>query len=158
MNRIYPRLSDQYRGRMTTFGSFWDLYFYYKYKRGIDVAKAAPYFHDAFQKRITTLDWLNLPIEAEQEGVALLLPPATPGIVPLARRVTILEPSVTIASEGTENFVHASPGEQGSRFAILSGATDGNTIGLRVRSTGPAQITMKGFAKPWNIPDTKGEW
>ncbi len=158
VNRIYPRLSDQYRGRMTTFGSFWDLYFYYKYKRGMDVAKAAPYFHDAFQKRITTLDWLNLPIEAEQEGADLLLPPVTPGVVPLARRVTILDPSVTIASDGTDKFVHASPGEQGSRFAILSGATDSRTIGLRVRSTGPAQITMKGFAKPWNIPDTKGEW
>lgn len=158
VNRIYPRLSDQYRGRMTTFGSFWDLYFYYKYKRGIDIAKAAPYFYDAFQKRITTLDWLNLPIEAEQEGASLLLPPVTPGVVPLARRVTILDPSVTIASDETGKFVRTSPGEKGSRFAILSGATDGRTIGLRVRSTGPAQITMQGFANPWNIPDTKGEW
>lgn len=156
--RIYPRLSDQYRGRLTTF-MFWHLYFYYKYERGVDVASVAPHLHEIFQKRIEPLDWLRLPRQAEEMGAALLLPPATLGVVPLERRVTALTPSVTVEREGDTAFVRVAPSTtEPARLNILSAATPNSTLALRVRSTGTARIDIQGFAQPWIIPDTGGRW
>ncbi|MEI6656854.1 MAG: hypothetical protein WCP45_18965, partial [Verrucomicrobiota bacterium] len=59
INDIYPRIADQYRGRMTTF-FFWDLYFYYTYNRKLSLAKIAPFLDQAYRKRITDIDWLRV--------------------------------------------------------------------------------------------------
>jgi hypothetical protein len=157
VRRIYPRLSDQYRGRLTTF-TFWHLYFYYKYERGVDVASAAPHFHELFLKRIEDLDWLRLPKQAEEMGAALLLPPTTPGIIALERRVTALTPSVTVVREDDSVFVRVAPTTEPARLNILSAATPSKTLALRVRSNRPAHLEIQGFTQPWIIPDTGGRW
>ena len=85
---IYNRLSDSYRGRMNT-ANFWDLYYYYTYVKGVNVAEKAPYYYEAFTKEahpiITTRGftnwenvdgggdfWLYLPKAAESEGAKYL--------------------------------------------------------------------------------------
>ena len=157
VRRIYPRLSDQYRGRLTTF-TFWHLYFYYKYERGVDLASVAPHFHELFLKRIEDLDWLRLPKQAEEMGASLLLPSTTPGIIPLERRVTALTPNVSVVREDDSAFVRVAPDSAPARLNILSAATPSKTLALRVRSNRPARIEVQGFAQPWIIPDTGGRW
>ena len=48
---IYSAISNAYRGRMMT-ANFWDLYYYYTYVKGINVAEKAPYYYEAFTKRL----------------------------------------------------------------------------------------------------------
>ena len=53
IRQIYPRIADNYRGRIRQH-KLWDLYYYYTYKKGIDLAQKAPYFHETFLKRIVS--------------------------------------------------------------------------------------------------------
>jgi hypothetical protein len=154
---IYPRLSDQYRGRMTTFG-FWHLYFYYAYVRKVKVAQAAPYLYEAYAKRISNLDWLSLPAAAAAEGASLVLEPSQPDTVEVARRYTAQGGKIGIAKEGKDRFVRVVCGREGAKLAVLSAATSSKTIGLRVRTTGTARVDMPGFAQPWLLPNTQGQW
>lgn len=157
INDIYPRIADQYRGRMTTF-NFWDLYFYYTYERHQDFAKIAPYLNEAYQKRITDLDWMRVPVAAEAEGKALVRPPTEPGIFSVARMSTRYDTNAVVVTEGGDTFLRVTGYPQPGKFALLSGDTDNKLIGLRVRTTSIAQIEVAGIAKPWIIPDTKGQW
>ena len=72
--------------------NFWDLYYYYTYVKGINVAEKAPYFYEAFTKRLpsnyyyrrrhlfkTGITWMAavtsgsiLPQAAESEGAKYL--------------------------------------------------------------------------------------
>ena len=87
---IYQKFSDSYRGRTNT-ALFWDMYYYYTYVKGINVAEKAPYLYDAFTKRNPSnyyykgaftqawesVDgggdfWLYIPKAAESEGAKYL--------------------------------------------------------------------------------------
>lgn len=85
---IYYELSETARGRfLTAYG--WDLYYYYQYSRGENVKKKAPYFYEAFTKRLPMISywwqggyynawdsylgagdsfWLYIPAQAAAEG------------------------------------------------------------------------------------------
>lgn len=63
-----------------------------------------------------------------------------------------------VKNEGDTAFVrvHASPA--GARLSILSCGTEQKTVGLRIRTTGVAEVEMSGFENPWLLPNTQGEW
>jgi large repetitive protein len=155
INGIYPRLSDQYRGRMTTFG-FWDLHFYYTFVKGIKLSDRAPYLAEAFSKRVTPLDWIFIPKEGA--GMPLEQNPAIAGRVEIETRCTLLSPNATTASDDEASYVRLAACPEGTRVVLLSSATRSNTFGLRIRTNGPAELDLSGFAKPWHLPDTSGEW
>ena len=75
----YNYLSTGYYGRFAT-ANFWDFYSYYTYVRQEDVSKIAPYYYEAFTKKLTPDSgswhntdagndfWLYLPAEAAADA------------------------------------------------------------------------------------------
>jgi len=159
IRQIYPRIADNYRGRIREH-EMWDLYYYYTCKRGVDLAKVAPYFNEAFAKRIVSGDseWIYIPKEAT--GEALRIPPSEqePAIVEVEQRSANLTKDSFVRTEGDTSFVRVLASPTGTRLSILSCGTDSQTIGLRIRTNGVAEIEMSGFEKPWLLPNTQGQW
>lgn len=159
IRQIYPRIADNYRGRIRQH-KMWDLYYYYTCKKGVDLSRKAPYYHETFLKRIVSddYDWLYIPKEAS--GEALRIPPSEqePATVEVELRSANLTEKSFIKTEGDVAFVRANASPAGARLSILSCATERKTIGLRIRTTGVAEVEMSGFAKPWLLPNTQGEW
>lgn len=183
---IYRKLSDSYRGRMTT-ANFWDLYYYYTYEKGVNLAKKAPYYYEAFTKRIPSnyyhqgsfrqnwdnVDgggdfWLYLPAAAESEG-ATMLPKEQPSaaLVELEDRYTVFDQHSVTRQEGNTSYVEVTATDAGSRlvFQNLSYSDRSGTrlIGLRFRTNGKATVAL---SKEMNstsyhtliLPNTDGEW
>lgn len=159
IQQIYPRIADNYRGRIRQH-RMWDLYYYYTCKKGVDLTKKAPYFYETFLKRIVSddYDWLYIPKEAG--GEALRVPPSEqePATVELELRSANLTANSMVKREGDTAFVRVQASPAGARLSILSCATEQKTIGLRIRTTGVAEVEMPGFEKPWLLPNTRGEW
>jgi hypothetical protein len=159
VQQIYPRIADNYRGRIRQH-RMWDLYYYYTFEKGADLAKKAPYYHETFLKRIVSgdLEWLYIPKTAS--GEALRIPPSEqePAVVEVELRSANLTKNSAVQSEGGTTFVRVQAAPEGTRLSILSCGTDSKTLGLRIRTTGVAEIEMSGFEKPWLIPNTQGEW
>jgi hypothetical protein len=156
---IYPRIADNYRGRIREF-EFWDLYYHYAIQQGVNVAKQAPYFYEAFTKRIVSSDfeWIYLPRETAGEAARIAPSVQEPDVVEVAQRSTCLSTNAVVVSEHGEAFLRVRPSATGTRIAWLSSDTPSKTIGLRVRTTGVATLALPGFAEPWLLPDTRGEW
>ena len=159
VRQIYPRIADNYRGRIRQH-KIWDLYYYYTYRKGVDLAKKAPHYHETFLKRIVSddYDWLYIPKEAS--GETLRIPPSEqePADVEVELRSANLTKKASVEVEGGTTYVRVPASPAGERVSILSCATDRKTIGLRIRTTGVAEVEMSGFAKPWLLPNTQGEW
>ena len=159
IRQIYPRIADNYRGRIRQH-RMWDLYYYYAIKKGVDLSKKAPYYYETFTKRIVSddYDWLYIPKEAT--GEALRVPPSEqePAIVEVELRSANLTKNSSVQTEGTTTFVRAIASAGETRLSILSCATEEKTVGLRIRTTGIAEVGMSSFGKPWLLPNTQGEW
>ena len=159
VRQIYSRIADNYRGRIRQH-KIWDLYYYYTCKKGVDLSKKAPYYHETFLKRIVSddYDWLYIPSTAT--GELLRIPPSEqePNIVEVELRSANLTKNSSVKSEGDTTFVRALASPEGTRVSILSCGTDQKTIALRVRTNGVAEIEMSSFDKPWLLPNTRGEW
>ncbi len=155
---IYPRIADNYRGRIRGL-DFWDAYYHYGQK-GVDVAKMAPYYHEAFTKRIVAsdTDWIYIPDGVSGEPARVPATEQTPAVVEVDLRSTVFDENAKTTSEDGDSFVRITPGEDGTRIAVLSTDTDAKTVAIRVRTTAPVEILMSGFVKPWLIPDTQSEW
>jgi hypothetical protein len=159
VKQIYPRIADNYRGRIRQH-DMWDLYDYYTFKKGEDLAKKAPYYNETFLKRIVSNDdeWLYLPKNASGDALRIAPSEQEPAVVEVEQRsANLTKNSSTLNEDGTA-FVRVRPTPEGARLSILSCATEQKTIGLRVRTTGVAEVEMSGFEKPWLLPDTQGEW
>lgn len=156
---IYPRIADNYRGRIRGL-DFWDAYYYYASAKGEELAKKAPYYDEAFGKRIVNsdTDWIYIPASVAGEGARVPSTVQEPDAVEVELRSTVLDGIANSMREGETGFVRVTPTEKGTRIALLSCDTGEKTLALRVRTTGPAEIRMSGFAKPWILPDTKGQW
>lgn len=156
---IYPRIADNYRGRIREH-EFWDPFYYYTYKKGIDVAKKAPYYYEAFTKRIVSsnVEWLFIPKEATGEAARVAPSVQEPDLVNVVERSTALSTDGVAVRDGSETFLRVIPTETGTPIAFLSSATPSKTIGLRIRTTGTTTLEMSGFAKAWWLPDTQGKW
>lgn len=183
---IYKQLSDSYRGRMNT-AQFWDIYYYYKYTLGVDVAKEAPYFDEAFHKRLPSnyyyqgslvqawdsVDgggdfWLYLPSSVENEGDKNLPKEQTDSsLIQIEDRYTAFDGNSVTKTEGNTSFIETNATEGGSKFAPLNLSYPDRTksciIGLKFRTNGIAKLEM---SKDYNstpyinltLPDTKGQW
>ncbi|WP_254438212.1 putative Ig domain-containing protein [Paenibacillus sp. DCT19] len=183
---IYRTLSDSYRGRMTT-ANFWDLYYYYTYEKGVDLAENAPFYYEAFTNRIPSnyyhqgsfkqnwenVDgggdfWLYLPAEAAAEGASMLpKEQPNPALVELEDRYTVFDPNSEKKQEGDTSYVQVKATEKGSRlvFQNLSYAdrSGSRLIGLKFRTDGKATVTLskEQNSTPYHmltLPDTDGEW
>lgn len=159
IRQVYTRIADNYRGRLRGF-DFWDAHYYYTYRKGVDVAKKAPYYHEAFVKRIVNsdFDWLFIPRDVRGEGARVPQTEQEPAVVEIEQRSAAFDKNAAVVAEGGTAFLRVTPAADGTRIAILSCDTDSKTLGMRVRTTGPAEIAMSGFVKPWLLPDTQGEW
>lgn len=183
---IYQRLSDSYRGRMTT-ANFWDLYYYYSYVKGVDLQKKAPYYYEAFTKRIPTqfyyqgsqqnnwdnVDgggdfWLYLPAAAAAEASANL-PKEQPSaaFVEIEDRYTAFDDRTATKQEGDVAYAQVQADPRGSQLVVqnLSYAdrSKHRLIGLKFRTDGSAvlQLSKEKDSTPYHtlgLPDTGGEW
>ncbi|WP_051251118.1 discoidin domain-containing protein [Paenibacillus harenae] len=183
---IYYKFSDSYRGRTNT-AQFWDMYYYYTYVKGINVAEKAPYFYEAFTKRIPSnyyyqgslrqawespdggADfWIYIPEEAESEG-AKYLPKeqSSAALVEIEDRYTAFDHNTATMQEGADSYVEFNATAEGSNIVIqnlsYANRTNSRLIGLKFRTDGPATVELsKEIAStPYHkltLPDTNGEW
>jgi large repetitive protein len=183
---IYKKFSDSYRGRSTT-ALFWDIYYYYTYIRGVNVAEKAPYFYEAFIKRTPSnyyykgaftqawdsVDgggdwWIYIPKAAESEGAKYLPKEQTdPALVQVEERYTAFDNNTSTVQEGDTSFVEFKATAEGSKIALqnLSYAdrTNSRLIGIKFRTNGPATLELSKdlHSTPYYtlaLPDTKGLW
>ncbi|BCU79542.1 hypothetical protein llg_42570 [Luteolibacter sp. LG18] len=159
IRQIYPRIADNYRGRIRQH-KMWDLYYYYSCSKGVDLAKKAPYYYQTFTKRIVSddYDWLYIPGKATGEALRIPQSEQEPNVVEVEERSSNLTANSSVKTEGDTTFVRVLPSPEGTRLALLSCASEEKTIGLRVRTSGFAEVQMSGFEKPWLLPDTEGQW
>ncbi|MFC4138553.1 MULTISPECIES: hypothetical protein [unclassified Microbacterium] len=164
----YDHIADGYRGRYST-ASFWEMYYYYRYQRGEDVAAIAPYFAEAYEKRLTPQQigwdghdgggdsWMFAPAAAAGEAAAT--PNSDSSILEIEQHYTHLAGDVT---EGDGFLTMAG----GAKIAYLSGANNKPQQGFRVRTQGPAVIHLGSVSHGstvrrdthLTVPDTHGEW
>ncbi|WP_372798567.1 Ig domain-containing protein, partial [Pontiella sp.] len=156
--QIYTRLADNYRGRIRDL-KYWDIYYYYSYKKGINVAEVAPYFDEAFRKRVVSGDfeWIFIPPAAEGEAARIPQTEQEPEAVEIVERSTGFGNASVVEEDGNK-FLRVSPSNEGARIALLSIKTPSKTIGLKLRTTGVVTLEMEGFEKPWLLPNTQGQW
>lgn len=183
---IYYKFSDSYRGRTNT-AQFWDMYYYYTYVKGINVAEKAPYFYEAFTKRIPSnyyyqgslrqawespdggADfWIYIPEEAKSEG-AKYLPQeqSSAALVEIEDRYTAFDNNTATMQEGDDSYVEFKATAEGSKIVVhnLSYAdrTNSRLIGLKFRTNGTATVELSKEigSTPYHtltLPDTKGQW
>ncbi|MFC7598384.1 putative Ig domain-containing protein [Terrabacter sp. GCM10028922] len=174
----YNHISGSYRGRYNT-TNFWDLFYYYTYVRHEDLSKKAPHFYEAFTKRQPqsfyyggspnnnwdNVDgggdfWLYVPEAAQAEGARYLPPAQTdPNVQQIEQRYHELAGTVSTLTEGQTSFVRLGATTTGSKIAFLNGLNSRKVIGFRVRTDGPAVLTLApGVSQPLVLPDTGGEW
>ncbi|MGO4109881.1 OmpL47-type beta-barrel domain-containing protein [Paenibacillus sp. YAF4_2] len=172
----YTHIASGYRGRFNT-ANFWDLYYYYTYVKGENVAEKAPYYYEAFKKRTPltfyyggslnnnwdNVDgggdfWLYIPKEAESEGAANLPKQQTSAsLLEVEERYTSLDNRTETVQEGDTSFVRMNAAEAGTKIAFLSsGYAASQSFGLKIRTNGTAALDMLGSL--WILPDTKGQW
>ncbi|RDY32075.1 discoidin domain-containing protein [Lachnotalea glycerini] len=175
----YNYISPSYRGRFNT-ANFWDLYSYYTYVKGEDVAKKAPYYYEAFTKKLPSnfyyegslninwnnVDgggdfWLYLPDEAEEDAALFLGKEQTsPYIIEIEDRYTAFdENSCTKSDEDGTSYVRLTATKGGSKIALLNASTSNKTVGFMIRTNGTAMLEMSpGINDTLVIPDTSNEW
>ncbi|MRN55030.1 putative Ig domain-containing protein [Paenibacillus monticola] len=174
----YNQLATGYRGRFNT-ANFWDLYSYYTYVKGVNIAEKAPYFYEVFTKKLPSnfyygegfnLNWDNsdgggdfwlyLPEEAEGEAVKWVPKPQTsPSLIEIEDRYTSFDGNTATVQEGDTFFVRFDVTEAGSEIALLNASSSKKTIGFKIRTNGVATLEMNpGINDTLTLPDTRGQW
>ena len=165
----YNGLSGGYRGRFTT-ANFWDFYSYYTYVKHEDVSKIAPYYYEAFTKKLVPSAggwhntdagndfWLYLPQEAEADAAKFIPQDKSSGkILELEDRYTKLDSNTATMQEGDTTFIRFNATEAGSKIAALSfGYAGSGPYGFKIRTNGVT--TFDALGSTFTLPDTKGEW
>ncbi len=182
----YYKLSDSYRGRMVT-ANFWDLYYYYTYEKEMDLAEQAPYYYEAFTKRIPlnyyyqgefkqnwdNVDgggdfWLYIPEEAKTEGDKFLPnEQKSESLVEIEERYTSFDKYSTTKEDEETSYIQFTPEENGSKIAVLNlsyaDRSDSLLVGVKFRTNGTATIELskEKNSEPYHrltLPNTNGEW
>lgn len=158
IQQIYTRLADNYRGRIRDL-NYWDLFYYYTYKKGVNVAEVAPFYDEAFRKRVVSSDfeWLFIPPEAEGEAARIPQTAQEPDEVEIVERSTGFG-NASVLEEDNNTFLRVTPSPEGARIALLSMKTPSKTVGMKIRTTGVVTLEMEGFGEPWLLPNTQGQW
>ncbi|MCA0755062.1 discoidin domain-containing protein [Paenibacillus sp. N4] len=166
----YNTIAHGYWGRFST-ANFWDFYSYYTYVKHEDVSQIAPYYYEAFTKKLpSTPDgwrnkdagndfWLYLPQEAEADAAKFIPQDQTNGkTLHLEDRYTNLDNNSATMQEGDTRFIRFNATQEGSQIAVLSfaGAAGSGPFGFKIRTNGVATFDWNGSI--FTLPDTKGEW
>ena len=166
----YNSLSGGYRGRFGT-ANFWDFYSYYTYVKHEDVAQKAPYYYEAFTKKLVPSAggwenkdagndfWLYLPAEVEADAAKFIPQDKSSGkILELEDRYTKFDNNTATMQEGDTSFIRFNATEAGSKIAVLSfaGAAGSGPFGFKIRTNGVT--TFDALGSTFTLPDTKGEW
>ncbi|WP_019909125.1 discoidin domain-containing protein [Paenibacillus sp. HW567] len=146
---VYYKLSEMERGRLTTaFG--WDLYYYYTYIKGENVQKKAPYFYEAFTKRLPMISywwrgwaynawdgyfgagdsfWLYIPKEAAAEGSKYVPITQATGsgdpnasLVQIERSYTALDKKKSTTKQDPDgtSYISVTASKSGSRLVLVN--------------------------------------
>ncbi|WP_157000904.1 discoidin domain-containing protein [Agromyces laixinhei] len=171
----YDRPSEAYRGRYNTAG-FWDLYYYYTYERGVDLTTAAPYYAEAFSKRLppdyyyrgaVTRAWDNVDgggdfwlfTPAEAAGTPVPKPQTSATTLQVEDRYTHISGAVHQETEGGTSFVRLTTGAEPAKIAFLNGSTTNKRIALRVRADEATELRLSfGLNESIIVPATGGQW
>jgi len=160
---IYKQLAGGYRGRLTQ--NTWELFYYYKYVKGIDIEARAPYFTKLFSERVSYnwdgVDgggdfWLFIPPAAEAEGTKYLVRPIVEPYREIEDRLTVFDSNAAPMQDATASYAEVIATPAGTRIALVGSGNGARTIALRVRTNGTA--TMDAFGDTITLPDTKGQW
>ncbi len=166
----YNTIAHGYWGRFGT-ANFWDFYSYYTYVKHEDVAQKAPYYYEAFTKKLVPSPggwrnkdagndfWLYLPQEAEADAAKFIPQDQTSGkTLHLEDRYTNLDNNTATMQEGDTRFIRFNATQEGSKIAVLSfaGAAGSGPFGFKIRTNGVT--TFDSLGSTFTLPDTKGEW
>ncbi|MBE8718569.1 hypothetical protein C4F51_15405 [Cellvibrio sp. KB43] len=175
---IYYRLSDAYRGRLLT-ANFWDVYYYYTYVRNENVEQIAPYFYEAFKKRVPTIYyhnngfvnnwgnvdggtdfWIYIPQRAAVEEGAAHVPRAHHGsrLIEVDELYTSLDQYSETLGTGESAYIRltARPSPNPAEIALFNisfNNSHSSTIALRVRTHGAATLALAHYSgdKPYRV-------
>ncbi|WP_310601514.1 discoidin domain-containing protein [Anaerosporobacter sp.] len=164
----YNRFSLEYRGRFQT-ANFWDLYSYYTYVKKQDMSKIAPYYYEAFTKKLAptasgwenvdagTDFWLYLPAEAETDAKKFLPNLNSSGsLIEVEDRYTSLDSSTKTLTENNTTYIRFNASGAGSKIVLLSLGQGSKTYGVKLRSNGTATLEMLG--QTLTVSNTNGQW
>ena len=160
---IYKQLASAYRGRLTQ--NTWELYYYYKYVRGVNMVQRAPNFTRIYAQRVSYnwdgVDgggdfWIFMPPAAEAEGARYLVKPIVEPYREFEDRYTALDANSVARVEGTTGYVEVTATPGGSKLALGGYANAARSVAFRVRTNGVAALDV--FGDTITLPDTKGQW
>lgn len=155
--RFYRVISDNYKGRWTTF-AFWPIWYYYTYEKKLDLSQVAPFFDRAFKLRINPGNWLFIPENATGESLRVVPLQIPQDEIKLATRTTLLDSNSQVVKESDNQIIRVTLNGTKSSIAMLSCATNAKMIALKVRTNGIGEITISDLPRKWIIPDTNEEW
>ena len=160
---IYKQLASAYRGRLTQ--NTWELYYYYKYTRGVNMEQRAPNFTRIYAERVSYnwdgVDgggdfWVFMPQAAQAEGTKYLIKPIVEPYREFEDRTTALDANTIARLEGTTGYAEVTATPGGSKIALVGYANAARSVAFRVRTNGTATIDV--FGDTITLPDTKGQW
>ncbi|MEO5934482.1 MAG: discoidin domain-containing protein, partial [Duganella sp.] len=160
---LYKRVSGSYRGRSGQ--NTWELYYYYKYVRGVDMAQRAPNFTQFFAKRSaynwSGADgggdfWMFIPAAATAEGASLLVKPIIDPQREVEERYTALDGNSAAMQDGATSFVRVTATAEGSKITVFGYGYGAPNYGVRIRTNGAASMTL--YDTNYPLPDTHGQW
>jgi hypothetical protein len=161
---LYKFVSGNLRGRESA--AVWELFYYYKYARGFDMAQRAPNFTKFFASR-TSLGWgghdggddmwLTIPAAAAQaEGNQYQMRPVGNPYREVEERFTALDGNAVAMNDGTTAFLRVTATTEGSKLVVFGYSASGSSYSVRLRTNGTATFDLNGV--PFALPDTHGEW
>ncbi|MEO7579439.1 MAG: discoidin domain-containing protein, partial [Massilia sp.] len=160
---VYKSVSWNYRGR--TSSQAWELYYYYKYTRGVNMEQRAPNFSRFFDKR-TGYNWdsgdgggdfwLFIPAQAEAEGTQHLVKPVVDPLREVEVRFTALDANSVVMNDDATGYIRVTAAPEGSKLAVFGYGSAGTQMGFRIRSNGLASMDVYGTT--YALPDTQGQW
>ncbi|MBV6319462.1 putative Ig domain-containing protein [Duganella violaceipulchra] len=160
---VYKQLAGGYRGRLTQ--NTWELYYYYQYTRGVNMAQRAPNFTRIYAERVSYnwdgVDgggdfWLFMPQAAQAEGNKYLVKPIVEPYREFEDRTTALDANTVSKMEGATGYVEISATPEGSKIALVGYGNGARSVAFRVRTNGSATVDV--FGDTITLPDTKGQW
>jgi len=160
---VYHKVAGAYRGRLTQ--NTWELYYYYQYTRGVNMAQVAPNFTRLFANRtIYNWDggdgggdfWLFIPAAAAAEGSQYLVKTITDPLREVEVRFTPLDANSVAMTDATASYIRTTATAEGSKLAVYGYANGSSSIALKIRTNGVA--TMQAFGDSIQLPDTGGQW
>ena len=160
---VYRSVSDYYRGRVGQ--NTWELFYYYKYARGVNMEQFAPNFTRFFAKRggynWDGADgggdfWLFIPAAAVAEGATYLAKLPVDPYREAEWRFTPLDAHSIIKTESALTYVSTTATAAGSRFALYGNGYGTTSLSLKLRTNGVA--TMEAFGTSFQLPNTNGQW